>query len=105
VRYFQFILTVFICTIPSKSTHPITQPPTHLPTPPTFHQPTQVVSRARVPVVKANERVHPLGVSFDVVVNNDIALRNSSLLATYAAVDERARALVFLVKAWAKVSE
>jgi len=55
-----------------------------------------------VPVVKASGKVHPSGVPFDVVVNNDLALRNSSLLAAYARLDDRARALIFLVKAWAK---
>lgn len=43
-----------------------------------------------------------LGVAFDVVVNNDIALYNSRLLAKYAAIDERARQMILLVKAWAK---
>ena len=51
----------------------------------------------------AIEKVHPTGIPFDIVVNNNIALRNSSLLATYAAIDPRARTLIFLVKAWAKV--
>ena len=32
----------------------------------------QVVNRARVPVVKASEAVHPSGIAFDVVVNNDV---------------------------------
>ena len=55
------------------------------------------MSRARVPVVKVAAGVHPSGISFDVVVNNSIALANSRLLATYAAYDPRARALIFLV--------
>jgi len=59
----------------------------------------QVVSRARVPVVKVSEKA--LGVSFDVVLNNNIALRNSLLLAAYAA-EPRARQIMLLVKAWAK---
>ena len=64
-------------------------------------------------------------ISFDVVVNNELALRNSQLLGLYvwggggclvtasthrhrhrllryAAMDTRARQLIFLVKAWAK---
>jgi len=57
----------------------------------------QVVHRARIPVVKVNEKVHPTGISFDMVINNYIALANSRLLATYAAYDSRARALIFLV--------
>lgn len=44
-----------------------------------------------------------LGIAFDVVVNNEIALRNSLLLAAYAS-DPRARQLMFLTKAWAKAN-
>lgn len=84
----------------------------------------QVVGRARVPVVKVQQGAfhyrhggpsggsHSLSPSaasstattlaFDCVVNNELALRNSRLLAAYASVDPRARALVFLVKHWAK---
>ena len=58
--------------------------------------------RARVPVVKVSNEVHASGIAFDVVVNNNIALRNSALLRSYAAYDERARQLMLLVKSWAK---
>ena len=60
------------------------------------------VHRARVPVVKVSNEVHASGIAFDVVVNNNIALRNSALLRSYAAYDERARQLMLLVKSWAK---
>jgi len=54
-------------------------------------------ARVRVPVVKVNDKVHPTGISFDMVINNHTGLANSRLLATYAAFDTRARALIFLV--------
>lgn len=59
------------------------------------------VARARVPVIKASETVFA-GIAFDIVVNNQVALRNSQLLRTYASIDPRARQLMFLVKSWAK---
>ena len=96
---------------------------TYLPTWP-FHQ-IQVVHRARVPVVKVEGTQLPpahiasmirdqhnrktekpadliKALSFDIVVNNDLALHNSRLLATYAAVSPLARQLMFLIKTWAK---
>ncbi|KAJ8605508.1 hypothetical protein CTAYLR_000039 [Chrysophaeum taylorii] len=60
----------------------------------------RAIARARVPVVKARDARTSLGV--DVVVNNEIALRNSTLLGQYAAEDARARTLIILVKAWAR---
>lgn len=38
-----------------------------------------------------------LGIAFDVVVNNEIALRNSLLIAAYAS-EPRARKLMLIVK-------
>ena len=56
--------------------------------------------KARVPVVKFRDPATGLGC--DVCFNNELALRNSGLLATYAACDSRLRPLALAVKMWAR---
>ncbi|GAX84867.1 hypothetical protein CEUSTIGMA_g12288.t1 [Chlamydomonas eustigma] len=58
----------------------------------------KAISHARVPVCKAKCE----GISFDVTVNNMLALVNTKMLKDYTDLDPRLRQLVFLVKWWAK---
>ncbi len=60
-----------------------------------------VYSQARVPVVKFI--YPPTRTSVDVTVNNMLPLANTRLISTYCAIDPRLRALVLLVKHWAKM--
>ena len=55
---------------------------------------------ARVPILKFKDI--PTQFDCDICVNNVLALRNTKLLADYAAIDPRVRTLVLIVKYWAK---
>ncbi|KAJ1448914.1 hypothetical protein M885DRAFT_415123, partial [Pelagophyceae sp. CCMP2097] len=57
---------------------------------------------ARVPVVKCTDS--STGLAMDVTVNNLLGVENSQLVGAYAAIDDRARMLLFLVKCWAKAN-
>ena len=59
------------------------------------------ITSAKVPIVKLYHKRHK--VDADISVSNTLARENTKLLATYAAVDERARVLGYLVKLLAKV--
>lgn len=59
------------------------------------------ITSAKVPIVKLYHTRHK--VDADISVSNTLARENTKLLATYAAVDERARTLGYLVKLLAKV--
>lgn len=56
--------------------------------------------RARVPVVKFT--YPPTDTHVDITVNNMLAVINTAMLRSYAAIDPRLRQLAFLVKHWAK---
>jgi hypothetical protein len=58
------------------------------------------VLRARVPVIHLKHR--RTGVKCDLAIGNELGVLNTSLLATYARLDERARELMLCVKVWAK---
>lgn len=60
----------------------------------------KVLSRARIPIVKLKDMI--TGISCDIGVNNALALHNTRLLATYAAMDARVAQLALIVKYWAK---
>jgi DNA polymerase sigma len=68
----------------------------------------QPVTRARVPVVKGCYRLagNPLSkdgsLNFDICFSNEIAVRNSELLLNYSNVCFQSKALMVLVKKWAK---
>jgi hypothetical protein len=55
---------------------------------------------ARVPVLKLLDKRTDIEV--DIVMNNNLALRNSKLLRDYSTVDDRVHPLVLAVKHWAK---
>ena len=42
------------------------------------------------------------GLECDISLNNPLAVANTQLLRTYSEIDPRVRALVFIVKYWAK---
>ena len=74
-----------------------------------------MLSRTRVPVVKVKKddsisphqrhTAQPTDFAFDLVVNNTLAIRNSTMIRTYAEICPRARELMYLVKGWAKLHD
>ena len=55
---------------------------------------------ARIPVLQF---VDPLtGLDCDICVNNQLALRNTTLLKSYSLFDERVRLVAYVVKTWSK---
>ena len=54
----------------------------------------------QVPIIKAT--FPDVGIAVDICFQNTLALHNSDMLRCYMLVDERARELVFAIKAWAK---
>ena len=63
-------------------------------------QDVKALAGARVPVVKFTM---PEGsTKVDVTINNQLPLINTQLIQCYAAIDERLKQLIFIVKHWAK---
>eukprot|EP00607_Mallomonas_marina_P002659 CAMPEP_0182437790 /NCGR_PEP_ID=MMETSP1167-20130531/85285_1 /TAXON_ID=2988 /ORGANISM="Mallomonas Sp, Strain CCMP3275" /LENGTH=567 /DNA_ID=CAMNT_0024630833 /DNA_START=1036 /DNA_END=2739 /DNA_ORIENTATION=- len=60
----------------------------------------KVRSTARVPIVLFKDPTTEL--DCDISFNNPLALRNTALLNIYSRIDDRVRALAFLIKKWAK---
>ena len=59
------------------------------------------ITTAKVPIlILASE----LGHTIDVSVNNELPIFNTTLLRTYAQIDERVRILVLCVKRWARLA-
>ncbi len=59
----------------------------------------QALTRATVPIVKFTDPRS--GKEVDISINNNLALHNTTLLKTYAKLDERVRQLAVCVKHWA----
>lgn len=61
---------------------------------------TEVIGRARVPIIKFEDRVS--GLDGDICLNNLLGMENTKLIATYSKIDPRFAPLAFLIKFWAK---
>ncbi len=59
------------------------------------------ISTAKVPILILASH---LGHTIDVSINNELPLYNTTLLRTYAQIDERVRILVLCVKRWARLA-
>jgi hypothetical protein len=60
----------------------------------------QTRSTARIPIVIFKDPIS--GLDCDISFNNPLAIRNTLLLASYSAIDNRVRELAFIIKYWAK---
>jgi hypothetical protein len=58
------------------------------------------VDAKKVTIVEAIDPAH--GIPLDISISNMLAVHNTALLRAYASLDERARHLGLMVKAWAK---
>ena len=61
----------------------------------------EAIPMARIPLVSARSRTF----SFDICFDNSIAVLNSTLLREYAKLDYRVKALILLVKVWARANK
>lgn len=88
--------------LPSRATllHPAPVQLPSSPPPAAALQEVKPLAGARVPVVKF---VMPDATTkVDVTINNHLPLLNTMLIKCYAAIDERVKQLIFIVKRWAK---
>lgn len=60
------------------------------------------VKWAKIPIVKFT--LSSLKLDADISIYNSLALRNSAMLATYGAIDERVKIMGYCIKVFAKVS-
>ena len=60
------------------------------------------VKWAKIPIVKFT--LPSLKLDADISIYNSLALRNSAMLATYGAIDERVKIMGYCIKVFAKVS-
>ena len=60
------------------------------------------VKWAKIPIVKFT--LPSLELDADISIYNSLALRNSAMLATYGAIDERVKIMGYCIKVFAKVS-
>lgn len=60
------------------------------------------VKWAKIPIVKIT--LPSLKLDADISIYNSLALRNSAMLATYGAIDERVKIMGYCIKVFAKVS-
>lgn len=60
------------------------------------------VKWAKTPIVKFT--LPSLKLDADISIYNSLALRNSAMLATYGAIDERVKIMGYCIKVFAKVS-
>ena len=60
------------------------------------------VKWAKIPIVKFTLPL--LKLDADISIYNSLALRNSAMLATYGAIDERVKIMGYCIKVFAKVS-
>lgn len=60
------------------------------------------IKSAKVPIVKF--KLPKRGLEGDISLYNSLALHNSTMLATYCAIDERVRIMGYCIKVFVKVS-